>query len=103
MGDGGGDVVLVPADAFVVDRVFEAVLISIELVPSSPLPLKQFAVVRKTHDDGIEMHAPRIITRRASLGRACGNGSMAAADDWSFAKHICLRGEAVRQLAALWA
>ena len=30
MGDGGGDVVLVPADAFVVDRIFEAVLIVVE-------------------------------------------------------------------------
>ena len=29
-GDEGGDVVLVPADAFVFDRVFEAVLVVIE-------------------------------------------------------------------------
>ncbi len=31
------------------------------------------------------------------------NGSMAAADDWSFAKHIRSRGEAIRQLVALGA
>ncbi len=30
-------------------------------------------------------------------------GSMAAADDWSFAKHIRSRGEAIRQLVALGA
>ena len=42
LGEGNGDAVLVPADAFVVDRAFEAMLVVVEAVPSSPLPLQQF-------------------------------------------------------------